>query len=514
MKYKSKFIIVYIFLNLFYPILNANGNNNNNKNELINENYMLFVISLDGFRHDYLDRYSNENGFLRKLSKSGVRAYSESIFPSNTYPNHWTIVTGVWPSEHGIVNNDVYDPISKQHFRMARDNENSLGWFQQVEPIWILNEKINGKLRNKKSVVYDWPGAPAPFGFNKIQASTYRQIKYENWFINTFNDTIEKFVNSIERGKTNLAILYLGEPDMAGHLYGPESIQVENTVKELDYVLDYLFSLLKERKNYDIENDIDLIILTDHGMTTIREPNENAEKRHFYLSDYIDVEKYFMLDKCSYGSLSELWLKDEINDLDFVYQTLSNEIKSNTKIKDIYLKKDLPERFHLSKSNRVAPLMLLASKGYQIVLERNKGQKYSVTKYHGNHGYEPNDASMRGIFLANGKSFKSSYKSNDPIRLIDIYSLLCHILNVTANPNNGSFNQISHILRNEPYVSNNDDLLRYLLMSGIAFIIFLIFISFVLPPLLIFSSIKATCNTPNESFAKFQKNTKVFKKEN
>ncbi len=478
-----------IFISIFYQISATREQN---------DRYLLLVISLDGFRHDYLDKYSNQNGFLSKFAQSGFRAaWSESIFPSNTYPNHWSIVTGLYAESHGIINNDIYDPMTKQHYRMAKDAEDSPDWFQDAEPVWIKNEKENSA---KHSAVFDWPGAPAIF--NKLQPKVFRQIKYENWFINTFNDTIDKFVEAIEPGKTNLAFLYLGEPDMAGHYYGPESKQVENTVKEIDHVLDYLFNSLKTRRNYDIENEIDVLIVTDHGMSTIREPNEDTKKRHLFLTDYIDVGKYLLVEKCTYGSLAELWFKEgEEDSLDSVYNMLKAKILEHDghKIKEIYLKKDIPQRFNLNGHRRVAPLILLAQPGYQILLERENEEKYSVNKYHGNHGYEPGNVEMRGTFIAKGKSFKYAHKSNKPVYLIDYYFLFCHLLGLKANPNNGTFSRISHVLaKKEPEFNENDDLMQILLTFGIIFIVFLVFIAFLMPSFLIFSSVKMTCNVPND----------------
>ena len=466
-----------------------------------NDNYLLLVISLDGFRYDYLDRYSNKDGFLVKFANQGFRAaYSESIFPSNTYPNHWSMVTGLRAEQHGVVNNEIYDPISNNQFRMAKDRENSEGWFQDREPVWIKNQKENG-IKNKHSVVFDWPGGTA--SFDNIQPKVSRQIKRENWFLNTFNETIEEFVGSLERGHTNLAYLYLGEPDMAGHFYGPESKEVEKTVQELDYVLENLFNQLRIRKNYNIEDDIDVLIVTDHGMDTILAANDTALKRHFYLSDYLDVKKYLVLERCTYGSFSELWLQDEA-DVEHIYETIRGKLmdsEDSHKIRGMYMKKDIPERFHIKNHRRVAPIVLLAHSGYQIILDRDNSDKYSVSKYHGNHGYETDNELMRGTFLAKGKSFKKSFKSTKPVYLIDYYLLVCHLLGLTPNENNGTFSRISQVLEGggEQY---DEDLMQTLLKFGILFIIFLLIISFVMPSFLIFSSIKMTCDQPPSDVTK------------
>jgi predicted AlkP superfamily pyrophosphatase or phosphodiesterase len=124
---------------------------------------LLLIVLLDGFRYDYIEKYANPDGFLKNMSKNGIYAMYEPIFPTNTYPNYWTIVTGLYPESNGIINNDVYDPISKHQYRMGYDDENQDDWFRQAEPVWIQNERVNGKAIDKHSVVYDWAGAPAQF---------------------------------------------------------------------------------------------------------------------------------------------------------------------------------------------------------------------------------------------------------------------------------------------------------------------------------------------------------------
>lgn len=258
------------------------------------ENFVL-VISLDGFRYDYLDKYSNKNGFLRKLAASGSRAcWSDSVFPTNTYPNHWSIVTGLFPQNSGVINNHIYDPNTKETYHMYGDKETKEGWFQDSEPIWITNNKADPF---KKSVVFDWPGCPAKF--QNQTASVFREIETSKFHINTYNETVSEFVESIVNPKTNLGILYLGEPDMSGHMYGPDSEEVKETVQKLDLVLDYLFEQLKTKKGLvlvdsvneeDIQKNelrfIDLVILTDHGMQNVHSENGEDPERVISLGIY------------------------------------------------------------------------------------------------------------------------------------------------------------------------------------------------------------------------------------
>ncbi len=521
---------ILILANFFIPLTS---------NEIDQNDRLLLVISLDGFRYDYLDFYADKNGFLNNLAKEGVRAcWSESIYPTQTYPNHWSIATGLYPEIHGIINNDVYDPQIKKYFKYDKDQENETGWFEKYEPIWITNHKSD--LKRKHTVVIDWPGGVAKFDLNNLQENEHivRHPSSKLFNVTTFNDTVDLFVQSLSHAKTNLAFLYFGEPDLSGHIYGPESEQVETVVRQIDLVLAYLFEQLKLKKKFILHNHkldsnqsdlkefryIDLVILTDHGMSSIqnhyeiekKQLNENRKfdaNRHFFLSDFIDIAKYIDADKSSSGSLSELWLKnDDQKLLDELYEQLV-KLKdiSNGKLDSVYRTIDIPDRFHLKSNHRTAPFILTAQEGYQIFVTREK-QK---SQYFGNHGYDNELKSMRGIFLAHGHSFKRNFYSKKPVKIIDTYLLLCHILGLKPNPNNGSFSRVKHIMDDNLVVKINsnkqfdfesdleeDDLMKLFYYGGIFLIVGLLFVSVCVPFLTIMASIRATCHVPNTNVLK------------
>ncbi len=206
---------------------------------------------------------------------------------------------------------------------MYKHKEDTPGWFETHEPIWITNQKSN--LPQKHSVIIDWPGSSAKFDLNDETSSNYvyRHIENDYFNITSFNRTIDFFIENLSFEKTNLAFLYFSEPDMTGHKYGPDSKETESIVKELDHVLENLFDKLKEKKfllniekdhvktnqEIDKENEefrqVNLILLTDHGMENIREKKVNFDKnRHVFLSDFIDVKHYLDIDKSSSGSFS------------------------------------------------------------------------------------------------------------------------------------------------------------------------------------------------------------------
>ena len=467
------------------------------------DNFLL-VISLDGFRYDYLDKYSRKEGFLNQLANKGVRAaWSESIFPTNTYPNHWSIVTGLYPENTGIINNDIYDPSRDKVFRMYVNDESEDGWFQEAEPLWVTNARLN----KKHSVVFDWPGGAAKF--SNFTDYTYRHPSIQLFSSLTFNKTIDDFIEKIDADRTNLGVLYFGEPDLSGHMFGPESDEVRQVVIELDFILDYLFEQLKVKKNLALEQneksefrEIDLVILTDHGMQTIRDKHtEHNLDRLFLIPRILDVKKLINLEKSTFGSVCEIWPLEADNEemINQIYYTLKTAIEeSNFKqVKNIYLKKDIPERFYLKAHERTAPILLLAQEGCQIIIDEERGKAYSY--YHGNHGFDPETQSMRGIFLAHGNSFKKSYYSKRPVKIIDIYPLLCSLLKFQPNSHNGSFDRISGLL-NEEFLGSvkvnmslkmrkkdeveaveDEQWFQFMLFAGLLVILGLILVSVIVP---------------------------------
>lgn len=242
-------------------------------------------------------------------------------------------------------------------------------------------------------------------------------------------------------------MLYLGEPDNTGHFYGPDSEQVKYVVSGLDYVFGYLFKQLI-RKGFDMKENLDLIVLTDHGMAKI------GQTKFIYLSDYFNTKEFFVLERCSRGSLAELWLRDENSHLDQVFEILSSiQLLNEIKIKHVYRRDEIPERFRIKSNSRMASIIVIAHRGYQIIVDRDQTENDNIHKYNGNHGFDIDDESMRGIFIAKGKSFKENYYLNEAVHVIDVYELMSHLLHLNPKPNNGCFLRIQKVLKTNKLLS-------------------------------------------------------------
>lgn len=248
----------------------------------------LLLISLDGFRHDYLDIVKNAGAStpnFDRLQQEGVLAEVVNVFPTKTLPNHYTIVTGLYPEHHGVVHNMFYDPIYNESFEPDHTTDNK--WYngtdpgRLVEPIWITNQKSKQTLFPKRSGVFHWPGSEASLrGQHALHYEVYDNTYTANIPFDIRAKTVVNWFAN-EEAPINLGILYYREPDATAHMKGPFSDEVRNMILEIDKGLGVLIELLEEHHLYEHMN---IIVTSDHGMANIN--NE------LYLSDYIDSADY------------------------------------------------------------------------------------------------------------------------------------------------------------------------------------------------------------------------------
>lgn len=227
----------------------------------------LIIISMDGFRYDYLDRFiANQTSNFQYFIQNGVKAkYIRNVFPTVTYPNHYTLITGLYPESHGMVHNRFYDPNLLEHFwydnRMANFDPM---WFDNgAEPIYVTNHKAGS---NRKAGSVLWPS-----GLGKVEcigpdyiipnADPFNKTKFEtriDYLMDWFTDT---------NNPINLGLLYFDEPDETAHVYGPDSEPVNNLIKgPLNDALGYLKKKLEEA---DMLESTNIILTADHGFATV-----------------------------------------------------------------------------------------------------------------------------------------------------------------------------------------------------------------------------------------------------
>jgi len=238
------------------------------------DGYVL-LISLDGFRWDYPNMYNTPN--IDAFGRSGVRAQSLiSCYPSKTFPNHYSIATGLHPDHHGIVNNSFYDS-DLGYYRLGDRMSVENGKFYGGEPIWVTAEK-----QGIKTASFYWVGSEAPI--QGIQPTYWKRYDQKISFVQRVDTVIKWFTLPIEK-RPQLVTFYYHEPDWVSHDFGPVSPQTQKVVEQLDSLIGYFLNRLAE---LPIAGNLNIIILSDHGMTAI------SSARVVNLSEYFskDIFKY------------------------------------------------------------------------------------------------------------------------------------------------------------------------------------------------------------------------------
>lgn len=378
----------------------------------------LLLISLDGFRPDYLERRRNPS--LERLAQCGVKApFMRPVFPTKTFPNHFTIVTGLWPESHGIVDNKMYDPELKTLFKLGNKESFKPRWWEG-EPIWVTVEK-----QGKKAATFFWPGSDVKI--HDIRPSYY--FKYNEkipWQSRV--EIILAWLDLPSDRRPSFMSLYVNEPDNAGHDYGPHSEQVDETLELLEIMLDRLMAGLQER---NLLGCVNILIVSDHGMTSISCDQVIA------LDRYVDPSSFYSL----VGASARINPKASSK---FAVGQLVEMLRCRHEHLLVYAKERLPKRYHYSNHRRIEPIVFDMDSGY-IVLNKmaDKNPDYCSG---GAHGYDNMAPSMQGIFLGHGPAFKQNVTVR-PFRNIELYEMMAQLLKITPRPNNGTRGSLHYLLR-------------------------------------------------------------------
>ncbi|CAH8430877.1 unnamed protein product [Heterobilharzia americana] len=388
----------------------------------------VLLISLDGFRYDYYDLAKAMNiniSAFEKIQQSGFRILKLiNEFPTSTFPSHFSMVTGLHPESHGIVDNVFYDPILNITFSYKNQSAASDSRFYDVgaEPIWVTNQK-----HGYKSAVAFWTGSEAKI---KGLRPNYYLTPYNESI--TFKQRVDLMMNWFNNHQVNLGLLYYHQPDKAGHVYGAGSQQVFEAIEEINSGLQYLLNSIDSRPN--LKCSLHVIISSDHGMTNI------SNDRIIYLNDYIQSEDYITAPR-TFGVVWSLWPTSGTT-AEYLYLQLKNKhVKMN-----VYLKHELPQRLHYANSERIGPVVVHADLGWMISTETNRN---SSLKGRGSHGYDPRNEEMSSFLMAMGPRFNHSDITvfDTEFKLVDIYQMICLLLDLQPAPNNGSTHRIFPFLK-------------------------------------------------------------------
>jgi len=372
---------------------------------------ILILISIDGFRWDYLDRYAPPN--LLRLASSGVRADGLiPQFPSKTFPNHYTIVTGLTPAHHGIVSNNITAPDIPGRFSLSnRDVQNDPRWWGG-EPIWNTAEK-----QGLKSAAMFWPGSEVVIGGRR---GTY-WTPYEDGMPHRERLTrILRWLQLPEAERPSFLTLYFSDVDTAGHRYGPDSDENRDAVAEVDASIGELIAGIERA---GLTDRVNYVIVSDHGMSAL------SYDRTIVLDDYIDVSKVEVIDWSP-----TLGVNARDGDHERVYLALKDKHPALA----VYRNSEIPERYGLAKHPRMPAVVGVARDGWQIASKRdvNRWLAQVGRAPGGAHGYDAADPSMHGLFIANGPRLRSGMRVK-PIDNLHLYEFMCAILGLQPAKNDG-----------------------------------------------------------------------------
>ena len=383
----------------------------------------VLLISLDGFRYDYLNLYQPAN--LNSLAAGGVRArWMTPSFPSKTFPNHYTIATGLYPQNHGIVENNMYDAGFDAVFTLSdrKAVENSRWWLG--EPIWLTAEK-----QGQKAASLFYPGTEGEIA--GMRPSFWK--KYDSEMSNDARvDTILSWLDLPRDQRPTFLALYFSDPDDAGHEFGPISNETKKAVLKVDKEIGHLIMGLKAREIFSL---INLIIVSDHGMASVR------------LSNAV------LLDKLFDTKLAEriFWTREIVSIFpkagkeDEIYQSLKRKLPPQARV---YRKAEMPARFHYSQSPRIAPLLVIPAEGWILTNQKAFAElqaKGETKRSRGGHGYDNQLPSMRAIFIAHGEAFKRG-RVVAPFENIQVYNIMTRILGLKPAANDGNYRAAKAVL--------------------------------------------------------------------
>ncbi|MDL2247263.1 ectonucleotide pyrophosphatase/phosphodiesterase [Bacteroides sp. OttesenSCG-928-J23] len=375
------------------------------------EKHYTIIVSLDGFRWDYPTLYETPN--LNKMAEAGVSAIMLPSYPASTFPNHYTIATGLVPDHNGLVNNSFWDPETKKYFSITNDEVRYNPHYYLGEPIWITAQK-----QGVKTGVLYWVGSDVPI---KNSHPTYYKVwnDYPQLTDRQRIDTAIEWLQKPEEERPQLIMIYYDEPDGKGHTYGPVSNECKFIVNYLDNLMG---TLMDKISKLPIADRVNLIVTSDHGMTEI------SKERYVDSNKYLKSEWY---DRIAGNTPTSIFTKKEYR------ETVYNTLKSVEHIR-VWKKEDIPAELNYGTSNRLGDIVVAPELGWQF--------SNSVRDNIGAHGYFPESKDMQVIFYAYGPDFKENYTGSSFVN-VDIYPLLAHLLKITPETTDGKMERVKQLLK-------------------------------------------------------------------
>lgn len=382
---------------------------------------IVILISLDGWRSDYLQRFSPPT--LVRLAAEGVQA--EGLipqFPSKTFPNHYTIVTGLTLAHHGIVSNNMRDPGIPGTFGLSKREVQADPRWWGGDPIWNTVER-----QGKVAAPMFWPGSETVIGGRR--PTFWRDFDDDLPHEDRVDQLIE-WLKLPEGKRPSFLTLYFSDVDSAGHRWGPDAVQTREAALNVDRAVGLLVAGvaaagLTDRVNY--------VIVSDHGMSAL------SPDRLIVVDDYIDLATADVIDWSPVLGLSPV-----DGNVDKMYAAL----KDKHPHLHVYQRHEIPAQYGLANHPRMPAIIGIADDGWHIT-SRTEVSRWTApgrASPGGTHGYDANTQSMQGLFIAAGPRLRRGLAVK-PFENIHLYNLMCAMLGVEPSPNDGDPAVIRDMLR-------------------------------------------------------------------
>jgi len=388
---------------------------------------ILVLVSFDGWRWDYISRARAPN--LQALASHGVRAKGLiPSFPSKTFPNHYTIVTGLYPEHHGIVSNNIVDPGFPERFSMTAETAKDARWWGG-EPLWVTAIR-----QGRRADAMFWPGSEAAIG--GVRPTEWRP--FDDKVLNA--DRVKQVLDWLALPpdqQPSFVTLYFSEVDHAGHDYGPDSPQVLEAAHHLDEALGQLVSGVRTLRLLDRTS---FVVVSDHGMS------QHRDGHTIFLDDYLDLSTVDVIDwtpilelaplSTSSNSPSSSSSSGSSVSVDEIYRALKGKHRSLA----IYKREAVPAHLHYRDNPRIPPIIGLEDDGWMITSHKRLADaRKEGRKMGGDHGYDAQYQSMHGLFVAAGPRI-APRRLVPEFQNIHIYDFLCEILGLRPAHNDGDPN--------------------------------------------------------------------------
>lgn len=384
-----------------------------NHSSVSNRPYVI-LVSMDGFRSEYATR--GLTPWLDSIASIGKRSVMRPSFPTLTFPNHYTLATGLTPAHHGIIHNSFYATDFDQKYEVGDSISTNNPAYYGGEPIWITAEK-----QGVKTACIYW--VSNQIAHDGILAS-YNKTWDEKPHIEEYAriDTLAHLLSLPTNKRPHLLMLYYDQPDHTGHQNGPESQEMDSLLRRLDSFMGHLYQTVQ---THPLKDSIQIIITSDHGMQAM------DTARTIHPNDYLKPEwiKYRL------GIIPAMLYAQE-GCVDSIYNALKD-----VEHLQVWKKEDVPARYEFGDNNRIGDVIVLPDLGYQFC----QIPHYTA----GAHGFDPFSTEMHVPVWTLGSCFSTGQSANtqDSLVNVDIYPLICDMLKIKPAPNDGQSSRWQALLK-------------------------------------------------------------------